>query len=162
MGIDLVSDANVIETIGSNNHTKEASNRDLRFLIAEDDEVNQRVIVGLLSQLPCQCDVVGNGAEAVAALMRSTYDIVFMDIQMPVMDGVTATREIRALGGEIGQVPIVAVTAHAMEGDRERYLDAGMNNYVSKPIKTQSLITAVNNCTDRSFNIENLRVFETG
>jgi len=139
-------------TEGSERQSEGASNaaneRNLRILIAEDDPINQRVVVGLLSKIiPCQCDVVENGAEAVAALMRSSYDIVLMDIQMPVMDGVTATQEIRSLGGTISQVPIVAVTANVDQRDREEYLAAGMDDYVSKPINSKCLLAAISRCT---------------
>ena len=110
-------------TEASESELKDVSNaaneQNLRILIAEDDPINQKVVVALLSKIPCQCDVVENGAEAVAALMRSSYDIVLMDIQMPVMDGVTATQEIRSLGSTISKVPIIAVTANVDQRDRD-------------------------------------------
>jgi CheY-like chemotaxis protein len=134
---------------GSQSLTKDEIERNLRILIVEDNLTNQKVVVGLLSQIPCQCEVVENGAEAVAALMRSPYDVVFMDIQMPVMDGVTATQEIRSLGGEVSGVPIIAITADAMQGDREKHLAAGMDDYVAKPINSESLFAAISRCTGR-------------
>lgn len=124
--------------------------RALRILVAEDNEVNQMVIRSLLSPLECQLDIVGNGLEAVSAVIRSTYDVILMDVQMPEMDGPTATGEIRKLSGEVSNVPIIALTANAMKGDREKYLAAGMNDYVSKPIDQQILFSAIARCTNLS------------
>jgi len=106
----------------------------IRILVAEDNEVNRSVIRGLLTKSGHAVDIVVDGVEAVAAAMRSAYDLILMDVQMPKMDGVAATARIRSLSGEAGRVPIIAVTANAMAGDRERYLAAGMDDYVSKPI----------------------------
>ena len=134
----------------SENTVNEFEDQELRVLIAEDDPINQKVVIAMLGQLPCQCDVVGNGAEAIAALMRSHYDIVLMDVQMPGMDGVAATKEIRALGGPINKIPIIAITANAMAGDREKYLAAGMDDYVAKPIDSKQLFTAIGRCTGQT------------
>lgn len=121
--------------------------RALRILVAEDNDINQKVIQSLLAPLKCQIEIVGNGLEAVSAAIRSTYDVILMDVQMPEMDGPTATREIRRIAGEASDVPIIALTANAMKGDRERYLAAGMNDYVSKPIEQQALFAAIARCT---------------
>jgi signal transduction histidine kinase len=110
----------------------------LRILVAEDNHVNQVVLKAILSKTGHRIDMVGDGAEAVSAVMRVPYDVVLMDVHMPEMDGISATRRIRALSGEVGQIPIVALTANAMKGDREKYLEAGMTDYVSKPINPQS------------------------
>ena len=91
----------------------------------------------------CQFDIVDNGLEAVAAVTRSSYDLVLMDIQMPEMDGIAATKQIRSLAGPVGQIPIIAMTANAMQGDREKYLQAGMNDYVVKPIDQRYLLSAI-------------------
>ena len=134
----------------SENALNEADERELRILIAEDKLINQKVVIGLLSQIPCQYDVVENGAEAIAALIRSPYDIVLMDVQMPGTDGVAATKQIRSLGGPISKIPIIAITANAMAGDREKYLAAGMDDYVAKPIDSKQLYTAIGRCTGQT------------
>lgn len=114
-----------------------------RVLVAEDNKVNQQVVLALLRQAGIEADVVGNGAHAVEAVSRHEYAVVLMDVQMPVVDGLEATRRIRALPGRSGRLPIVAMTAHAMRGDRERCLAAGMNGYVSKPIEPATLLSIV-------------------
>jgi CheY-like chemotaxis protein len=109
--------------------------RALRVLLAEDNVVNQRVAVGLLEKRGHQVSVANNGADAIEALARAPFDLVLMDIQMPVMGGLEATAAIRQREREQGgHVRIVAMTAHAMTGDRERCLAGGMDGYVSKPI----------------------------
>ena len=116
----------------------------LRVLVADDNPINCRVAVEMLRRLGCHATVVGNGAEAVAASERDSYDVVLMDVQMPEMDGLTATTRIRAREAQAGgHLPIIAMTAHALEGDHERCLAAGMDGYVSKPIKTQDLAAAL-------------------
>jgi CheY-like chemotaxis protein len=116
--------------------------RPLRILIAEDNHINQKLVTALIDKAGHRCDVVGNGLEAVEAVGRTAYDLVLMDIQMPVMDGAAATREIRQLQGTVANIPIIAITANAMEGHREEYLAAGMNDYVSKPIEPARLLQA--------------------
>lgn len=106
-----------------------------RVLLAEDNPVNQKVAVHILHKLGYSVDTAADGAQAVRAVEREDYDVVLMDNQMPVMDGFQATLEIRALPGAKGQIPIIAVTANAIEGDRARCLQAGMNDYVPKPIR---------------------------
>jgi PAS domain S-box-containing protein len=101
-----------------------AASQSLNVLVAEDNAVNQQVIQLMLLRAGHQCDLVGNGLEAVAAIQARPYDLVVMDIQMPEMDGVTATQRIRALGGAYETLPIIALTANAMKGDREQYLAA--------------------------------------
>jgi PAS domain S-box-containing protein len=110
-----------------------------RILLADDNITNQQVALGLLRKLGLHADAVANGAEAVAALQQIPYDLILMDVQMPVMDGLDATRAIRALSGGRQHVPIIAMTAHAMHGDREICLDAGMSDYVAKPISPRDL-----------------------
>ena len=125
------------------------TDRPLRILVAEDNHVNQIVLQAMLSKTGHKIDMVGNGAEAVSAVMRAPYDLILMDVHMPEMDGITATRRIRDLSGETGNLPIIALTANAMKGDRETYLKAGMTDYVSKPINPQILFAAIAKCGGR-------------
>ncbi len=115
----------------------------LRILLAEDNVVNQKLAVRLLEKLGYRADVVGNGLEVLAALERQSYDLLLSDVQMPEMDGLEATREI-VRRWPMGERPwIVAMTAEAMAGDRERCLEAGMNDYVAKPIRPEELVAAI-------------------
>jgi PAS domain S-box-containing protein len=111
-----------------------AERRRGRILLAEDNRVNQLVALKMLERLGFRADAVANGREAVAALEAAPYDLVLMDCQMPEVDGFEATRRIRALPGPRRDVPVVALTANAMRGDREECLSAGMNDYVAKPV----------------------------
>ena len=117
--------------------------RQLALLVVEDNAVNRLVISTLLSQLGCPPDMATNGREAVEAVQRKAYDLVLMDVQMPEMDGVTATKLIRQLQAPTREVPIVALTANAMAGKREEYLEAGMNDYLTKPIAPAALAEAI-------------------
>jgi signal transduction histidine kinase/ligand-binding sensor domain-containing protein/CheY-like chemotaxis protein/HPt (histidine-containing phosphotransfer) domain-containing protein len=112
----------------------------LRILVAEDHPVNQRLAVGLLEKRGHSIRVVATGREALEALDRESFDLILMDVQMPEMDGLEATRSIRAREEGTGRrVPIVAMTAHAMKGDRERCLESGMDAYLAKPLRSQDL-----------------------
>jgi signal transduction histidine kinase/ActR/RegA family two-component response regulator len=115
-------------------------------LVAEDNPVNQLLAVRLLDRCGFRADVVADGREALAAVARTRYAAVLMDCQMPEMDGYEASREIRRREGAGVHVPIIAMTAHSMTGDRERCLAAGMDDYVSKPIKPQLLREALERC----------------
>ncbi|MGI8982589.1 MAG: response regulator [Pirellulaceae bacterium] len=116
----------------------------LRVLLAEDSIVNQKLAIALLQKHGHSVVVAGNGKEAVAALEAQDYDVVLMDVQMPEMDGYEATAVIRAMEKKSGKhTPILAMTAHAMKGDRELCLDAGMDDYVSKPIRVEQLFGAL-------------------
>ncbi|MFT5223650.1 MAG: EAL domain-containing protein (putative c-di-GMP-specific phosphodiesterase class I), partial [Glaciecola sp.] len=115
----------------------------VRALVVEDNTVNQEVVAGMLQSLGHWVDVVSNGQEAIDAATRTHYDIMFMDYNMPVMDGFDATRAIRRLQGTQRHTPIIAMTADAVAGDRERGLDAGMDDYLTKPFKSATLAAAV-------------------
>jgi len=124
--------------------------RVLNVLVAEDNVVNQRVAQGLLKTLGHRVTVVSDGSEALASIEEQPFDLVFMDVQMPKMDGITATEHIRR--GEVERqrhVPIIAMTAHALSGDRERLLDCGMDDYVSKPISLEMLRRAIERAVSR-------------
>jgi PAS domain S-box-containing protein len=111
----------------------------LEVLLVEDNPVNQKVALRFLQRLGYNADAVGNGLEAVRTFQQRDYDLVFMDMQMPEMDGLTATREIRSRYPRERQPKIVALTANAVQGDRERCLAAGMDDYISKPVKIEAL-----------------------
>ena len=115
----------------------------LRILLAEDNKINQQFASLVLNKAGHQVEIAANGREAVDAVCRSDFDVVLMDIQMPELDGVQATREIRALSEPKRRVPIIAVTAHAMVGAREQYLAAGMNGYISKPFQPALLLSTM-------------------
>ena len=111
-----------------------------RILLAEDNNFNQKVAVGMLEKMGHSITIAGNGREAVEMARTGMFDLILMDIQMPEMDGYQATAAIRQHQQQSGKhVPIVAMTAHAMAGDREKILQSGMDDYISKPITRQSL-----------------------
>ncbi len=123
---------------------------DLRILVAEDNATNQHVARMLLAKIGYQPDVVNNGREAIAALERHPYDVILMDVEMPEMDGLEATRRIHARWPADQRPRIIAATANAMNDDRETYLAAGMDDYVSKPIRIAELAAAIARCRPRS------------
>jgi CheY-like chemotaxis protein/HPt (histidine-containing phosphotransfer) domain-containing protein len=117
--------------------------RRLRVLLAEDNLVNQRVAVLMLERLGYRADVVANGREAVRALTDTPYDVVLMDVQMPELDGIAATEQVRSQLPEDRQPRIIAMTASALTEDRERCLDAGMDDFLSKPVRREELAEAL-------------------
>jgi CheY-like chemotaxis protein len=119
----------------------------LRILLAEDNLVNQKVAIFSLKKLGYKVDIANNGLEALNAVQQQTYDLVLMDVQMPEMDGLTATRLIRQHPGN--QPRIVALTANALPEDRQTCLDAGMDDYLSKPFNVQQLIRVFSDCDRR-------------
>jgi hypothetical protein len=110
-----------------------------RVLLAEDSEVNQLVTVAMVEGLGCEVEVAGDGREALAALERGHHDLVLMDCQMPQMDGFDATAELRRRGGHGATVPVIALTANVLAGDRERCLAVGMDGYLAKPFSQADL-----------------------
>jgi CheY-like chemotaxis protein len=111
----------------------------MRVLVAEDHEINQRLAMRMLEKLGAAVDLARDGREAVALAAANRYDLVFMDMQMPEMDGLEATRRIRAADGPEARLPIVAMTANAMAEDRDRCLGAGMNDFLTKPIDREAV-----------------------
>jgi CheY-like chemotaxis protein len=109
-------------------------------LVAEDNKINQQLARMLLTKAGYTVDIADNGEEAVTAIRAADYDVVLMDVQMPILDGIEATRHIRALPPPKNAVPIIAVTAHAMTGAREEYLASGMDGYLSKPLDPSALL----------------------
>ena len=125
-------------------HETQIQLRKLRILLAEDNPINQKVGVKLLEKMGHQPTVARDGREVLAALATATYDLVFMDVQMPEIDGLTATRKIREREQQTGtHIPIIAMTAHAMKGDQERCLAAGMDGYLTKPVSSAQIAQAI-------------------
>jgi CheY-like chemotaxis protein len=132
------------QAVASKPPKENSSGRSLKILLAEDNVVNQKVAAGLLKRRGHSVTVVPNGLRALDALQQSNFDIVLMDIQMPEMDGFEATAVIRGKEQVTRQhLPVLALTAHAMKGDRERCLQAGMDGYVSKPLRAEELFEAI-------------------
>ena len=118
----------------------------LRILVAEDNRINQKVALKLLERIGYRADVAANGVEALRALERQAYDVVLMDVQMPEMDGLTATRAIRERWPGSSGPRVIAMTANAMRDDREACLAAGMDDFVSKPVVLANLAAALERC----------------
>jgi CheY-like chemotaxis protein len=133
-----------------------AARHPLRILLAEDNAVNQKLALRLLSQMGYRADVAGNGLEAIQAVQRQRYDVILMDVQMPEMDGLEATRQICARWPRDARPHIIAMTANAMQGDREICLEAGMDEYLAKPIRVDELIQALAQCQPLSNSKESL------
>ena len=126
-----------------------ASQWPLRILVAEDNLVNQQLVIQWLQRLGYRSDVVSNGLEVIDAVERQDYDVILMDVHMPEMDGLTATQTICARWSPEQRPWIIAMTANAMAGDRKTCMDAGMDDYISKPIHTDALVSALQNAKPR-------------
>ena len=118
---------------------------DYRILVAEDDTVNQEVVSQLLKKMGCRVEIAANGSEALALLESSTFDLVFMDVQMPVMNRLDTVRQLRQSSDyqHLSNIPVIALTAHAYERDRKACLEAGMDSYLSKPVSFTELYTII-------------------
>ena len=127
-----------------------AQRHPLRILLAEDNVVNQKLAMRMLQQMGYRADLASNGLEAVESVQRQTYDVILMDVQMPEMDGMEASREINKRWPAPNRPRIVAMTANAMAGDREACLAAGMDDYVTKPIRVEALVEALTHVTARA------------
>lgn len=117
----------------------------LKILLVEDNKANQLVVKSLLKKCNCTIEITGNGLEAIDALKEKSYDLVLMDIQMPLMDGIEATKRIRDGRAETSnpQIPIIAITAHARQEDQRKGYRAGMDDYVTKPVSRTRLLDAI-------------------
>jgi PAS domain S-box-containing protein len=137
--------ARPVQPIVTRHAIREMRRSAIRILLAEDNIINQQVAVAILKKLGLRADTVANGVEALNALENLPYDLVLMDVQMPGMDGLEATRQIRDHKSAVRNhhIPIIAMTANAMQGDREKCLEAGMNDYVSKPVSPLALAEAL-------------------
>jgi CheY-like chemotaxis protein len=121
----------------------------MKILLAEDNPINQKLAFRMLTKMGHTVDIVQNGYEAVQAYSQASYDMILMDVQMPEMDGMEATGRIRSKEAGTGRhIPIIAMTAHAMKGDREKCIDAGMDGYVSKPVRSAELVRELNRVAD--------------
>jgi signal transduction histidine kinase/BarA-like signal transduction histidine kinase len=114
-----------------------------RILLVEDNDINKMIALEMLEETGVDVDVAVNGAEAIEQVQQQQYELILMDVQMPIMDGYEATRGIRALGGEFKSIPIIAMTAHALEGDSSKSLEAGMDYHISKPFDPEDLIAII-------------------
>jgi signal transduction histidine kinase/CheY-like chemotaxis protein len=142
--LEVAAKQKSLETIQSKHGAPKtlAGGRSPEILLVEDNIVNQKVVLAILSKRGFHVSIASNGVEALETLKTSRFDLVLMDVQMPVMDGIEATQRIRE-SYPPHKLPIIAMTAHAMNGDRERCIEAGMNDYVSKPVNPNSLVDAI-------------------
>jgi PAS domain S-box-containing protein len=149
-----VSKNNLSRTYDLKEETKESDSQiknsksergKFKILLAEDNFINQKVCLRILNEAGFNADAVVNGLEAIEAVKKQSYNLILMDVQMPECDGFTATKEIRKLGKLYENLPIFAITAHALMGDKEKCLEAGMNDYISKPIISDNLIRMMDN-----------------
>ncbi|MCF6281906.1 MAG: ATP-binding protein [Candidatus Polarisedimenticolaceae bacterium] len=143
--LEQTDPADIKQLISQFNTPEKIKNFNARVLVVEDNTTNQLVARGMLEKFGIKVDIASNGHEAIIALEQLPYDLVFMDCQMPVMDGLTATSKIRSPQSSVKEplIPIIAMTANAMQGDRERCIDVGMNDYIAKPIDPIKLNSAL-------------------
>jgi CheY-like chemotaxis protein len=134
----------------------------LRILLAEDNQTNQLIVQAFVGMAGHSVTIVENGRAAVEAVRSGSFDLVLMDVQMPEMDGPTAALAIRALPGPAADIPIIALTANAMSGDREKYLAVGMTDYVSKPVDMTTLHAAIARAVGTSEEPARMRPLSSG
>ncbi|MEJ2115874.1 MAG: response regulator, partial [Gammaproteobacteria bacterium] len=139
MSVPIITDKIKIVPGGS----KSIPNFNATILIVEDNNANQQVAQAMLERLGCNCSIAANGIEALKLLELAKYDAIFMDCNMPEMDGYETTGQIRQLDNEVSQIPIIAMTANVLDGDREKCIQAGMNDYTRKPLKLEKLIEKI-------------------
>ncbi len=139
--LKIAHENKLLETDATSHQVQEEDqpSDDLKILLVEDNKVNQMVCLRILARLDLTADLAGNGQEALDMILANEYDLVLMDCQMPVMDGFEATQQIRKLSNDKAQLPVIAITANALAGDREKCLKIGMSDYLSKPIKIDQL-----------------------
>ncbi|MCP5108762.1 MAG: response regulator, partial [bacterium] len=116
---------------------------DLKILVAEDDRINQKLIKIYFKRMGRKCDIADNGLVALEMMKKQKYHILFLDIQMPVMDGMETIKRIRQ-DDRIKDLHVIALTAHALKGDQEKYIKAGCDDYISKPVKVEALVERIN------------------
>jgi CheY-like chemotaxis protein len=146
--LNLISQQPVIFNCAENNVVQTypyLGDLPMRILVAEDHPVNLKMVTLILTKLGLRADVAGNGIEVLSALHRQSYDVILMDVQMPEMDGLEATKQIRMWHWD-EQPRIIAMTANAMQGDKEICLEAGMDDYISKPIRLEELVRVLSQC----------------
>ncbi|MDJ0733149.1 MAG: response regulator [Nostocaceae cyanobacterium] len=141
-----------VKTAINQSQTQNSSIQNLRILLAEDNVVNQKLAILTLKKMGHAADIASNGLEVIEALHRQPYDMVLMDVQMPEMDGLTATQEICKYWSSSSRPRIIAMTANAMQEDKEKCLQAGMDDYISKPIRVEELKQALSRCQPLTFN----------
>jgi PAS domain S-box-containing protein len=142
MGKQAEGDCRPKQTIATPRTIRKLRRGEFRILLTEDNITNQQLVLGILKKMGLRAEAVANGAEALKALETIPYDLVLMDVQMPEMDGIEATRQIRDPHSAVPNhgIPVIAMTAHAMQGDRELCLEAGMNDYLAKPVDLRALV----------------------
>lgn len=140
-----VSNVGIVSTQSLETDLKKYSEKrkKIQILLAEDNLINQKVVIRMLNSAGYQADAVMNGEQAVRVFGQKNYDLILMDVQMPEMDGFTATKKIREMEPPKNNVPIIAITAHALVGDREKCIEAGMNDYISKPVVAKEIVLLI-------------------